>query len=157
MAGAAGIKKREGRTRVRASKQLLGYPIARDRRTRQDWHPSEPTGKYRLCNLPGDEEERIQFRLPAECDERLRHCPTPFDLGVLLLVLARAQQMKKQRASFDSCKAMLLAMGYEKDGDGYHRLQEALLYWCDLSIRYKGCWYNIRTKESKETKRLPPP
>jgi hypothetical protein len=40
---------------------------------------------------------------------------------------------------------------------GYHRLQEALLYWCDLSIRYKGCWYNIRTKESKETKRLPPP
>jgi hypothetical protein len=150
------MNKRQKRT-VRASKQLLNYPLSRDRRTRQHWWRSEKTGNW-LCNLPADEERvQIQFRLQAECNERLRHCPTAFDMNLLLLVLARTRQTKQKQVNFDSCKAMLQTMGYENDGDGYQRLHDALHYWRELSIRYLSCWYDLSTKKSKETKRLPPP
>jgi hypothetical protein len=144
------------RVRVRVAKQLGNYPLARDSHTQQHWWRSEPTGKYWLCNLPGDERIQIQFRLRGDIDEQLRHCPTAFDMSVLLLVLAEAQQMKQGRISFDSCKAMLAAMGYEKDGDGYQRLHDSLDYWCELSILYRECWHKVGQKE-KITKRLPAP
>jgi hypothetical protein len=151
------LKNQQKRTRVRVARQLGNYPLARDSRTQQHWWRSEKTSEW-LCNLRVDDEQiQIQFRLPAECDERLRHCPSPFDMSVLLLVLARAQQLKQKRVSFDSCKAMLQAMEYENDGDGYQRLHDALHYWRELSIRYLGCWYNLSTKNKNETKRLPPP
>ncbi len=148
------LKNQHKRLRVQASRQLMNYPLARDTRTQQSWHRSKPTGKWWLCELPGD--KRIQFRLRGDIEDRLRHSPTPFDVNVLLLVLAQAEQLDRRQMSFASDNAMLQALKIGIDSGTRQRLRDSLDYWCELSILYRECWHKIGQKEPI-TKRLPVP
>lgn len=116
--------------RARVSKQLMNYPLARDIRTAQPWRRSKPIGTWWLCALPGD--PRIEFRLRGDTDEQLRHCPTPFEVNVLLLVLAQAEQLEQTQISFASDSAMLRELKIGIDSNTRRRLRDALCYWCEL-------------------------
>src|ERR1700722_9533074 len=145
---------KQKRLRARINKQLMNYPLARDPRTHQHWRRSEPTGKWWRCELPGD--ERIEFQLRGDIKDRLRRCPTPLDVNVLLLVLARAEQMERRQINFSSHSAMLRALKVGIDGNTRRHLHDALRYWQELTIRYEGCWYDVGTGE-RITRQLPPP
>jgi hypothetical protein len=123
---------------VQVNKNLANYPLARDARTRQHWRRSKPTGRLWLCKLPGD--KRIQFRLPGDIEEQSRHCPSAFDINVLFLLLAMAQEQGRHTITLRSSAAILQELGLGADTYNRRRLYHSLRYWSTIAIRYT-CWY----------------
>jgi hypothetical protein len=134
------------------NKNLCNYPLARDPRTRQCWWRSKPTGRWWRCDLPGG--KRIRFELPNDVEERLRYCPTGFDINVLLWLLSEARLKGKKTVEFQSYAAFLELLGLGSSSRNVQRLQLSLRLWCAISIKFE-CWYF--GKKKRGTRTLPPP
>ena len=137
---------------VQVNKNFCNYPLACDPRTRQRWRRSRPSGFW-LCDLPGD--DRIRFQIERDGAADLRHCPTAFDINVLLLVLGMAQDRGKRTVALPSSGAILKALGRGVDSGNRRLLKTALQYWNALSIWF-DCWHQ-KGKKKRVTKTLPPP
>ena len=144
------------------NRNLLNFPWARDPRVMTDWRRSDKLGCW-LCDLPGNPD--IQFRLPL--DVKTLHCPDPFDMNMLFVVLREARCRKSRRVRFGSRSEFIEALGLATDNIRRHRrrLDQALRLWSSLSIRYRH-WYQavsarrqwkhgVRGKHVRKT--LPPP
>jgi hypothetical protein len=127
------------------NRNLLNYPLARDRRCALHW---ESTSDCWVCDLTGD----IQYRMPSGVEPDWLTAPSGFDMHVLLqiLMLTRSKGRRDLRLSLpDLMRAMDLAI----DSDNRHRLRCALRLWANISIHYRR-WY-ARAKHRPHT--LPPP
>jgi hypothetical protein len=125
---------------VRVSKNLCNYPLARDARQKQHWRRSAPKGTCWYCELPGD--DRIQWWLPYNIDPQIRHCPTAFDINLLLRLLAHAQQHIAHKIRFGSHAEVLRLLQVPVNHRYRQHLRHALRLWRHLSLRHRH-WHKV--------------
>jgi len=139
------------------NKNFMNYPLARDRREqRWQWCKSSKSGRW-IGRLPDD--DRISYRLPANAKARLRRCPTPFDVNVLLLVFVETRKQGRNKAEFASYSEMLRALGFGIDQNNIRRLREALELWSKLTVVFADFYEKSAPfkKPTKGKRALPPP
>src|SRR5262245_27255308 len=138
---------------VQVNRNLQNYPLARDARTNQEWRRSEPNGKRWWSNLSS--ESRITLRVPRDTRPALRHAPSAFDMNVVFLLIADAQNTKTRALEFPSAVAMLAALGHRGDSRNRRRLENTLDYWRVLTLCHRT--WRLAKREGHVKKILPPP
>lgn len=161
---------------LKVNKNFLNAPFARDARASSEWRWSEKLNRW-LCDMRGNSD--IQLRLPRKAK---RSNVTAFDMAVLFLVLAETQKRKRVQkivksrfpnskvlrlrwctepaieteVKFRSRTAMLIALGYSATTRNIRKLNDALVLWSNLVIRYKQ-WYFPKDRDPYGPRKLPPP
>jgi hypothetical protein len=125
---------------VQVNKNFTNFPLARDRRSRVDWHRS-PQRRYWWCYLPGT--KRVILRLPSTLNHTHRRCPTAFDMGVLSVLLREEQLTKNTTVVFAHDQLIRAATDAKiKIGKRHRRdLEAALTLWSKLRITFTR-WYD---------------
>jgi hypothetical protein len=146
---------------VAINKNLLNYPLARDKRSSEfQWQRGNKSNRW-YGQVKDD--DRIKYRFDADTDSALLRPPTAFEINVLFLILGTAQHRKKDRVIFDSRSQMLKLLRYGADVDNLDRLDEALVYWAEVTITF-GKWHFSKPRNKlwslgppKSSHFLPPP
>ena len=125
---------RRPKPHARINSNLLNRPLARDRRVRAEWKFSKRHERW-WCDLPGT--KYVRYSLPSDAELRI---PDGFDVAVLFLILRQARMSHSRKVGFRSRNAMLRELGLACRVRWRRRLEEALILWSQLSIRWDK-WY----------------
>jgi hypothetical protein len=144
------------RVRLLLNRNLMNYPLARDRRSTMYWRKSPSTGRW-VAQLP--QENRILVILPADTPESERRAPTGLDMAVLFTLLARAQAMRTPQVTLSWAK-LLRWSSLALDKDSRAAVRSALRYLSRLTLQIE-CWFvprSLRGERGRQVRRvLSPP
>lgn len=133
------------------SRNLLNYPLARDRRLKINWRRVKSKSDERAfqADLPGD---NIAFKLPRTFTDP--RAPDGFDVLVLLWLLAEARMRDTSSLTVPSVASVLRFLGVSENHRNHRRFMESLRLWAALSVVFSN-WYGPGQVRARKT--LGPP